>query len=870
MGLATGFLFELKTSSDYEQAYETYQVRKRAETLSVETQVRSKLDHVFQCLRTISVLPSVRRISRHGENIEADAMVALREFYDGLARNLPASEITIVPVDFDPEAIDPVTGKPQEPILSVDEAVASGAAAKDGNAGGQNQEVKIFQFLQLRQHMGYLTSFYPTASQVAGSSLPLFSGPSVITNDNTDYNSTGRDADRMGVIFSVPFYGEDGALKGTISAVVRDNVLRDLLPTHHYALVNLTTGFVAGEAVSGLRTEDIGFYSALPIALQEPVGGWLLIAARPISEFFANREVAKIGEGRLICWGSSFALTACGMLCWAMVYGRKEKQMATWQALSSAAIEGLILVDGDVIVTANKSFKRMMGEGPGPARVSDILWDPSVSASLAGTDDEPVETTIRNNGGETVPVEIAVRNLGTRYARTTRVLAIRDLRERKEAQERMQFLAMHDPLTKLANVAKFRLQLDHAMARAARGESVAMLTLDLDHFKTVNDTLGHPVGDKLLQAVAAKLGSCVRGQDTVARIGGDEFVIIQAGVPQPHGATQLADRIIEAFGPLFVIDGHHIAIGVSVGIALAPEDSADAVTLVRHADLALYKAKSDGKGVCRLFEPELDAKMLTRRALEADLRRALTLEHFELFYQPIINAKSLQVSGFEALLRWRDPERGLVAPSEFIPLAEEMGLMGAIGAWVLQRGCCDAMAWPEHIWIAINVSPSQFKARKLGLDVASALAKSGLPAGRLRLEITEGVLLENTEMTLETLQDLRKLGIKIAMDDFGTGYSSLSYLSSFPFDAIKIDRSFVSGNVSSSHSEAVIRAVVGLGRSLGMSTTAEGVETVEQLERLKVDGCCELQGFLFSKPVPANQVDGLLGRSTALLTGKAA
>ena len=363
-----------------------------------------------------------------------------------------------------------------------------------------------------------------------------------------------------------------------------------------------------------------------------------------------------------------------------------------------------------------------------------------------------------------------------------------------------------------------------------------------------------------MQAVADRMRACVRETDVVARLGGDEFAIIQVAAKQPQGAIILAERLIESMAKPFDIAGHQVVIGTSIGVALAPSDGEETEQLIKSADMALYRAKTDGRGVFRFFEPEMDAKMQARRTLELDLRRAFLKSEFELFYQPLVDLESNQVSGFEALIRWNHPTRGLVPPTDFIPVAEEIGLIVPIGEWVLRKACHEAADWPDGIKVAVNLSPAQFKSRGLALAVTSALAQSGLSARRLELEITESVLLLESESTLSTLHQLRDLGVRISMDDFGTGYSSLSYLRSFPFDKIKIDRSFVHDLTERADSIAIVRAVSGLGRNLGMATTAEGVETEEQLGRLRGEGCTEVQGYLFSRPLPAPQVLGIIAK----------
>ena len=392
---------------------------------------------------------------------------------------------------------------------------------------------------------------------------------------------------------------------------------------------------------------------------------------------------------------------------------------------------------------------------------------------------------------------------------------------------------------------------------------MAVLCLDLDRFKPVNDTLGHPVGDALLRAVAARLLACVREGDTAARLGGDEFAVLQAGAGQPEAAGALARRLVEALSAPYEVLGHQVVVGASVGVALAPGDGRDPDELLKRADMALYRAKADGRGTFRSFEPGMDARLQARRLLELDLRKALAAGELELHYQPLVDLRTGAVSALEALLRWRHPARGLVPPGEFVPLAEEIGLIVPVGGWVLRRACADAAGWPGGVRVAVNLSAAQFRGRELVAAVVGALAAAGLAPARLELEITETVLLRDGEATLATLRELRALGVRIAMDDFGTGYSSLGYLRSFPFDKIKIDRCFVRDLGASADCEAIVRAVTGLGGSLGIATTAEGVETEEQLERLRAEGCDEAQGFHLGRPMPAADVRALLDRGDA-------
>ena len=435
------------------------------------------------------------------------------------------------------------------------------------------------------------------------------------------------------------------------------------------------------------------------------------------------------------------------------------------------------------------------------------------------------------------------------------VVTHQDITEQRRMEERISHIAHHDALTGLPNRVLLRERLEQALSGRRRTEGVAVLCLDLDHFKEVNDTLGHPVGDALLKSIAERLGGCIRETDTVARASGDEFVIVQISSDPPKETTALAARIIEVLSAPYDLDGHQVVIGTSIGIAIAPNDGTDADALLKHADLALYRTKSEGRGTYRFFEQQMNTRMQERRLLEVDLRKALANGEFELYYQPLVNLERGDISGFEALLRWNHPNRGRVLPAEFIGLAEETGLIVPIGEWVLRQACADAMSWPTHIGVAVNLSAVQFKSRNLVAIVFNALAASGLAAARLELEITESVLIQDGEATLTTLTQLRDLGVRIALDDFGTGYSSLSYLRSFPFDKIKIDGCFVR-DLSEADNEAlaIVRAVAGLGSSLGIATTAEGVETEEQLKIVRAEGCTEMQGYFFSHPRSAADI----------------
>ncbi len=460
----------------------------------------------------------------------------------------------------------------------------------------------------------------------------------------------------------------------------------------------------------------------------------------------------------------------------------------------------------------------------------------------------------RKADGSTIDVAIFSRRLA--HNETPAVLiAAMDITERKRAEARVTFMAHHDALTALPNRLLLRLRMEEMLTRIERnGGGVATLCVDLDGFKSVNDALGHSFGDLLLQTVARRLQGAARQGDCVARLGGDEFAILQADVTAPEQVSAFAQRLLAVIGEPYDLNGHQVTVGASVGIALAPGDARDAARLLKSADMALYRAKADGRGTFRFFEPDMDARVQARHRLEVDLRAALQSGGLELHYQPLVDLRSGEVTAFEALLRWPHPQRGMIPPAEFIPVAEETGLIGPLGAFVLRRACADAGHWPRNVKVAINLSPLQFRQGNLLVLVMEALTKSGLSPQRLELEITEALLLEKSEQVLATLHALRALGVRISMDDFGTGYSSLSYLRSFPFDKIKIDRSFVHDLDANIDSQAIVRAIVSLGTSLGITITAEGVETESDLARLQAEGCNEGQGYLFSKARPAKEI----------------
>ena len=424
-------------------------------------------------------------------------------------------------------------------------------------------------------------------------------------------------------------------------------------------------------------------------------------------------------------------------------------------------------------------------------------------------------------------------------------------------------------MTDLPNRALFREQLKRELARLREGEQLAVLYIDIDEFKSVNDTLGHLIGDELLKSVAVSLGNCISASDFVVRLGGDEFAIVQTAIKDREDVADLVTRMYRAIRQPYQCLGHQVTTDASVGIALAPQHGGDLDQLLKNADLAMYAAKAAGRRTYRFFEPEMDARVKARRVLEMDLRQAITDGGLEVYYQPCVNLQDNRITGCEALLRWRHPERSMISPAEFIPIAEETGLINQLGEWVLTTACAEATTWPDDIKLAVNVSPVQFRSGTLALKIVAALAASGLPASRLELEITEAVLIRDDEAALAILHQLRAIGVRIALDDFGTGYSSLSYLQRFPFDKIKIDRCFVNDIAAPDGSACIVQAVVNIAAARHMKTTAEGVETQQQMELLRALCCSEMQGYLFSPAKPAAEIRQLLfshGERSAALT----
>ena len=543
--------------------------------------------------------------------------------------------------------------------------------------------------------------------------------------------------------------------------------------------------------------------------------------------------------------------------------------------------QGLVLYDASArIIICNQPYLDMFGLSPDVAKpgctMQRLIAHRKDTGSFDGDVDEFCNAII-----QTVSLGKATRQLteapGGRAIEIINrplkgggwVATIEDITERQRADEKIAHLAHYDGLTDLPNRILFRERLEQSLKAIRPGEQLAVLYIDIDEFKGVNDALGHPVGDELLRGVAERLRGCLKETDVAARLGGDEFAVIQTGIKDRSETNQIVDAIHSAIRQPFDCMGHQISTDASIGIALAPGDGVDLDQLLKNADLALYGAKGDGRRTYRFFEAGMDERAMARRSLELDLRQAISDGSLEIYYQPVINIEDGKISSCEALLRWRHPERGMISPAEFIPIAEDSGLINQLGLWVLNTACAEAVTWPDHVRVAVNVSPVQFRSSSLALHVAAALAACDLPASRLELEITEAVLIRDDEAALDMLHQLRRLGVRIALDDFGTGYSSLSYLQRFPFDKIKIDRSFIRDIAGPGASSSIVQAVVNIAAASDMMTTAEGVETEQQKNLLHILGCTEMQGYLFSPAIPAVEVRRLLISHRGMATSAA-
>jgi diguanylate cyclase (GGDEF)-like protein/PAS domain S-box-containing protein len=563
----------------------------------------------------------------------------------------------------------------------------------------------------------------------------------------------------------------------------------------------------------------------------------------------AALPAAWLAVGVAIASFGIVGLALAGLVLDIRDHRRSELEVGRMRDLANASVEGLLVCDGEVIVSVNTSFAALAGLSANHlvgVRLESCFPDKIARANLISGSNRPIETCLRQSDGSMTPVELILRSIDF-AGRPHHVVAVRDLQPRKEAEQHILYLAHHDGLTALPNRSHFNDRLDQELAALTEGENLAVLCLDLDRFKEVNDLFGHAAGDKVLQAVASRVGAVLGERQMMARLGGDEFAILMPGVTNPVAVSLLAETVLEALRA--TSDTPELNdISTSIGIALCPDDSADRQGLLSHADTALYRAKADGRNTYRFFEAGMGSEIRERRLIEHDLRLAIARNELRLAYQPQQDIRNNTISGFEALLRWKHPTRGEISPAVFIPIAEETGTILELGTWVLKTACRDAATWTRPLTVAVNVSAVQLYSPDFVQELHQILLETGLSPRRLEIEITETALVRDFNRALTSLRQIKALGIAIAMDDFGTGYSSLSNLRAFPFNKIKIDGSFIRSVNSNEQAATIVRAVLGLGRGLGLPVLAEGVETQAELQFLKDEDCDEVQGYLLGRP----------------------
>jgi diguanylate cyclase (GGDEF)-like protein len=666
----------------------------------------------------------------------------------------------------------------------------------------------------------------------------------------------------LGDSAAISMYHRDGTLLARyphVQAMMGQNF--EASPVHRQLLTNSDHGTMRlTSPIDGLdRLAAARMLNDFPIAI---------IATTTVSAALADwREQTRF----LIAVAALFVLLIAGLL-FLVVRKLSQQHRQEKQRLDTAVNnipQGLIVYDNTAHVTVcNHRYIEMFGLSAEVVKPGCTMQDLIYHRKETGSFDGDVEAFCANIIHDVALGNVTHQIVDAPGARSIQIInqplqaggwiaTIEDVTERTRAEERIRHLAHYDALTDLPNRALFHERLKQELTRIAPGEQLAVLYIDIDEFKSVNDTLGHLIGDELLKSVAKSLSGCATGDGFVARLGGDEFAVVQTAVKTEAEVGDLATRIFDAIRAPYECLGHQVTTDASIGVALAPQHGTDLNRILKNADLAMYAAKSAGRRTYRFFEPDMDAQVTARRLLEIDLRQAIADDALEVYYQPCLSLQDNKITGCEALLRWRHPTRGMVSPAEFIPIAEETGLINQIGEWVLTTACTEATTWPEDIKLAVNVSPIQFKSGTLALKIVGALAASGLEASRLELEITEAVLIRDDDAALAILHQLRDIGVRIALDDFGTGYSSLSYLQRFPFDKIKIDRCFITDIEDPDGSSCIVQAVVNIAAARRMTTTAEGVETKQQQQLLRMLGCSEMQGYLFSPPRPAADIKPL-------------
>ena len=754
----------------------------RAEAEAVAQKLEDGLMSIYATLRTIAVLDSVRGMDPSGSNLDARSRATIKQLFDNMAIGVPAPRILIAPDALGPDRSDAAAGREAAPALVFDVRPDPIESSGQTSAPSKPEAATPDESHQLRDQVAWLRRVMPTLDPARQSTVPLLSTPEIMTGDRTVARRTGVDADRAGLIFSVPLYGPDRALRGSVSAVMLSSALRKLMPQQNYALLNPGYRYrtapsragqdrLSADAVErGVPDPTLIYSDCIVLSLPDLHSNWALWVGRPDRDFLDGSEAQSARLFERAGYVVVFGLLIIGL-----------------------ALMSLLRRNADLIALARARLELQVAE-----RTAEILH-----------------------------------------------------------------MAAHDPLTGAANRTLLNETMLAWLADLRPGESLALMCIDLDRFKAVNDSFGHPAGDALLKAVTERIKGQIGGTDLVARLGGDEFAVLHRTPAGRAGVADLALSIINAIDTDFDLGAFQVRVGASVGIVLAPGNGTDPDQLVADADLALYRAKHDGRGRCRFFEPGMSGLPPEQRCSEHELRRAIEGEELVLHYQPLLDAGTQAIVGVEALVRWAHPQRGLVAPLDFIPLAEETGLIVPLGDWVVRQACRDAAQLPKSIKIAVNLSAAQFRSPGLSARVAAAIASYRLHPGRLELEITESRLLDDSAETLAILDGLKTLGVRLVLDDFGSGYSCLAHLGRFPLDKLKFDRAFMRDVDDHHRYAAIVKSVASLCAEFGIATTAEGIETPAQRDLAFRLGCIELQGYLFGRPMALADLLDRLGKDEA-------
>ncbi len=931
-------LFFLKYKLDIDAALVNYRTVSHEKTLLLADHIQDTFRNIYEGLRTAARLPGVKQIDRYAANFEVNSQKAIQEIYNNLYSNVEMSEMYIVPLDFDPDRVDAKTGKPEVPITEFDELIVGRtketAVSQNPLSSIGIEEVEIFEYREMKKQLNWMKATYKLERDVEGMSHPAIWSKEVITCDNTRCSPIKfSDKDRSGIIGSVPFYDDEGKLKGMVSGVILSDVLRELLPARNYALQNLSYDyFVAPEPPGpmaqswrwieqGIEDPDLFYSEIIPLEIRDDLGVWEIWVGQPNEIFWASPDAVTARTFTAIAIVVTCLLSISAMVFINLVRRshsiekqnveleneiqerkRVEEALIESQERFNLAVQGAQggiwdwhLKDDKVFYSSR--WKTMLGYeekeiGDQPESWFDLVHVDDLKAFRARIDEHLegvlpyLEHTYRIRKKDGSYRWVLCRGLAVRDAekKAYRIAGSQlDVTDHKEAEDKLLYDTMHDSLTELPNRAQLMTRLEIAILRAKRSPDYlfAVMFLDLDHFKLINDSLGHLAGDKMLKEAASRLSSSVRSSDMaarsknefLARLGGDEFTILCEELHDASNALMIAERIQSSLTKPFIIEGQEITTSVSIGIAFSKTGYSKAEDILRDADSAMYSAKKAGRARYAIFDEKLHKEAIKQLTLRNDLRRSIENEDFVLNYQPIVNLKSGDITGFEALVRWRHPEKGLIPPNDFIPAAEETGLIVPLGEWVLREACRQMHLWNSQPttetpkYVSVNLASKQFSATDVAELTKSILEETGMSPQHLKLEITESEIMENPQAVSETLLKLKEMGVHLFLDDFGTGYSSLSYLHKFPIDVLKVDRSFVNRIDEKGEATDMVRSIAFLSQNIGLKTVAEGIETKEQLAVLRELSFDYGQGYLFSKPLPANEVESFLNAGPLNFTG---